>query len=99
MPISTGLKAALYLALQQAKITQSKLAARLHCDEQEVTRLLDPWRTANLSRLESALKVLGYQLVLEMQAMIIPPCSVPLGGEGKRDIESASPYAALEPTR
>jgi hypothetical protein len=45
------------------------------------------------------LKVLGYQLVLEMQAMIIPPCSVPLGGEGKRDIVSASPHAALEPTR
>ena len=85
LPISTGLKAALYLALQQAKITQSELAAHLHCDEQEVTRLLDPRRTANLSRLELALKALGYQLVLEMQAMIIPPCSVPLGGEGKRD--------------
>lgn len=99
LPISTGLKAALHLALQQAKITQSELAAHLHCDEQEVTRLLDPRRTANLSRLESALKALGYQLVLEMQAMIIPPCSVPLGGEGKRDIVSASPYAALEPTR
>jgi antitoxin HicB len=76
LSISTGLKAALYLALQQAKITQSELAAHLHCDEQEVTRLLDPRRTANLSRLESALKALGYQLVLEMQAMIIPPCSV-----------------------
>ena len=99
LPISTGLKAALYLALQQAKITQSELAAHLHCDEQEVTRLLDPRRTANLSRLESALKALGYQLVLEMQAMIISPCSVPSGGEGKRDIVSASPYAALEPTR
>jgi antitoxin HicB len=89
LPISTGLKAALYLALQQAKITQSELAAHLHCDEHEVTRLLDPRRTANLSRLESALKALGYQLVLEMQAMIIPPCSVPLGGERKRDIVSA----------
>jgi antitoxin HicB len=99
LSVSTAAKAALYLALQQAKITQSELAAHLHCDEQEVTRLLDPRRTANLSRLESALKALGFQLVLEMQAMIIPPCSVPLGGEGKRDIVSASSYAALEPTR
>jgi antitoxin HicB len=99
LPISTGLKAALYLALQHAKITQSELAAHLHCNEQEVTRLLDPRRTANLSRLESALKVLGYQLVLEMQAMGIPPCSVPSGGQGKRDSMAASPHAALEPTR
>jgi antitoxin HicB len=99
LPISTGLKAALYLALQQAQIAQSELAAHLHCDEQEVTRLLDPRRTANLSRLESALKASGYQLVLELQAMSRPPCSGPLGGGRKRDIASASPYAALEPTR
>jgi hypothetical protein len=99
LPISTGLKAALYLALQQAKITQSELAAHLHCDEQEVTRLLDPRRTANLSRLELALKALGYQLVLEMQAMIIPPCSVPSGEQGKHDGMAASPHAVLEPTR
>jgi antitoxin HicB len=99
LPVLTAAKAALYLALQQAKITQSELAAHLHCDEQEIARLLDPRRTANLSRLESALKALGYQLVLEMQAMIIPPCSVPLGGEGRGDIVSASPHAVLEPTR
>jgi antitoxin HicB len=99
LPLSTGLKAALYLALQQTKITPSELAAHLHCDEQEVPRLLDPRRTANLSRLESALKTLGYQLVLEMQAMIIPPCSVPVGEQGKHDSMAASPHAALEPTR
>jgi antitoxin HicB len=99
LPVLTAAKAALYLALQQAKITQSELAAHLHCDEQEVTRLLDPRRTANLSRLESALKVLGYQLVLKMQAMGIPLSSVPSGGQGKRDNMAASPHAALEPTR
>jgi antitoxin HicB len=98
LPISTGLKAALYLALQQAKITQSELAAHLHCDEQEIARLLDPRRTANLSRLELALKALGYQLVLEMQAMIIPPCSMPSGEQGKHDSMAASPHAVLEPT-
>jgi antitoxin HicB len=99
LPISAGLKAALYLALQEAKITLSELAAHLHCDEQEIARLLDPRRTADLLRLELALKALGYQLVLEMQAMTIPPYSVPLGGDGKRDTASASSYAALEPTR
>jgi transcriptional regulator with XRE-family HTH domain len=76
LPISTGLKTALYLVLQQAKITQSELAARLHCDEQEVTRLLDARRTVNLSRLELALRALGYQLVLQMQSSFTPQSSI-----------------------
>jgi hypothetical protein len=59
LSVSTAAEAALYLTLQQAKITQSELAAHLHSDEQEVTRLLDPRRTVNLSRLESALKAFG----------------------------------------
>jgi transcriptional regulator with XRE-family HTH domain len=99
LPVSTAAKAALYLALQQAKITQSELAERLHCDEQEVTRLLDPRRVANLSRLESALGALGYQLVLGIQATVMPPSSVPLIGQGKRHIAAVSAHVAPEPTR
>jgi antitoxin HicB len=99
LPVSTAAKAALYLALQQVKMTQSELAERLRCDEQEVSHMLDPRRTTNMSRLESALKALGYQVVLEMQAIIIPPCSMPSDGERERGIVSASPHAALEPTR
>jgi antitoxin HicB len=82
LPIATGLKAALYLALEQPKVSQSELAAYLDCDEQEVSRLLDPRRTANVSRLEAALRVLGYQLVLGMQPIIIPPCSGPAMSAG-----------------
>jgi antitoxin HicB len=99
LPVSTAAKAALHLALQQARITHSELAERLHCDEQEVTHLLDPRRMANLSRVESALGALGYQLVLGMQAMVIPPCSMPLGREGKHDIVTTSPHTPLERTR
>ena len=73
LPVSTAAKAALHLALQQARIAHSELAERLHCDEQEVTHLLNPRRMASLSRVESALGALGYQLVLGMQAKIIPP--------------------------
>jgi len=94
LPVSTAAKAALYLALQQAKITPSELATHLHCDEQDVTRLLDPRRTANVSRLESALKALGDQCVLQMQAMIIPPYSRPSDGEGKHSTVSASLHAS-----
>jgi antitoxin HicB len=63
-------KAALYLALCQAGIAQVELASRLHCDEKEVCRLLDPRHASKLSRLESALAALGQQLVVGMQATV-----------------------------
>ena len=70
IPLSAQMaaKAALYLALHQAGITQVELAVRLHCDEKEVRRLLDPRHASKLSRVESALAVLGHQLVVGMQA-------------------------------
>jgi antitoxin HicB len=86
LPVSTAAKAALYLALQQAKITQSELAERLRCDAQEVSHLLDPRRTANISRLESALGGLGYQLILGLQILVPPSASGPSTGEGKHDV-------------
>jgi len=69
IPLSAHMaaKAALYLALGQAGITQVELASRLHCDEKEVRRLLDPRHASKLSRLESALAALGHQLVVGRQ--------------------------------
>ena len=54
-------------ALRQAHLTQVELAARLHCDEKEVRRLLDPRHASKLARLEAALAVLGRQLVIGVQ--------------------------------
>lgn len=70
IPLSAQMaaKAALYLALCQAGITQVELASRLQCDEKEVRRLLDPRHASKLSRLEVALAALGQQLVVGMQA-------------------------------
>ena len=48
-------------------MTQVELAARLHCDEKEVRRLLDPRHASKMSRLESALAALGQQLVVSVQ--------------------------------
>lgn len=72
IPLSAQMaaKAALYLALSQAGITQVELAARLQCDEKEVRRLLDPRHASKLPRLESALAVLGQRLVVGMQATV-----------------------------
>jgi antitoxin HicB len=94
LPVATAAKAALYLALQQAKITERELAERLCCDEQEVSHLLDPRRTANISRLESALGALGYQLALGLQILVPPSSSGPSSAEGKHDVVVTSSRTA-----
>jgi antitoxin HicB len=86
LPVSTAAKSALYLAMQQGKATERELAERLRCDEQEVSHLLDPRRTANISRLESALGALGYQFVLGIQSLVPSSASGPSTGEGKHDV-------------
>jgi antitoxin HicB len=68
LPAQTAAKAALYLAIRQANITKVELAERLHCDEKEVRRLLDPRHASKLSRLESALAALGQHLVIGVTA-------------------------------
>lgn len=68
VPTQMAAKAALYLALHEAKITKLELAARLGCDEKEVRRLLDPRHPSKLPRLQRALAQLGKRLVVEMQA-------------------------------
>ena len=61
-------KAALYIALREARISKVDLALRLGCDEKEVRRLLDPRHPSKLPRLQQALELLGKRLVVEMQA-------------------------------
>jgi antitoxin HicB len=67
VPAHTAAKAALYIALQQTQLTQVELAARLHCDEKEVRRLLDPRHASKLSRMAAALSLLGRHLVIGVQ--------------------------------
>jgi len=61
-------KAALYIALQEARMTKAGLAKRLGCDEKEVRRLLDPRHPSKLPRLESALAAIGRRLIVGFQA-------------------------------
>ena len=63
----TAAKAALYIALQEAQITQAELAKRLQCEEKIVRRLLDPRHPSKLPRIESALAALGHRLVVSLQ--------------------------------
>lgn len=68
LPAQTAAKAALYVALQEAKITKAELAKRLRCDEKEVRRLLDPRHPSKLPRIESALAAVGQRLVVGLQS-------------------------------
>ena len=60
-------KAALYLAMKTANISQAELAQWLGWNEQEVWRLLDPRHASKLSRIEAALAALGLKLVVEVR--------------------------------
>lgn len=66
VPALTAAKTALYLALGEARITKSELAARLHCDEKEVRRLLDPTHFSKLPRIQSALAALGKSIAVRL---------------------------------
>lgn len=70
VPAQTAAKAALYVAVREAGISKMELARRLHCDEKEVRRLLDPRHSSKLSRLESAIAAVGQKLVVGLQAAV-----------------------------
>ena len=59
-------KAALYLAMRDAGMTNTQLAQRLSCHEREVRRMLDPRHPTKLPRIQEALGALGKRLLLSM---------------------------------
>jgi len=66
LPAPTAAKAALYLAMREARIRNTELARRLDCDEKEVRRMLDPRHPTKLPRIQQALEALGKRLVVSM---------------------------------
>ncbi len=67
VPAPTAAKAALYLAMREAKIKNTELARRLRCDEKEVRRMLDPRHPTKLPRIQQALEALGKRLVVSVE--------------------------------
>ena len=67
VPAPTAAKAALYLAMREARIKNTELARRLGCDEKEVRRMLDPRHPTKLPRIQQALEALGKRLVVSME--------------------------------
>jgi antitoxin HicB len=67
VPASMAAKAALYLAMGEARLTNVALARKLGCDEKEVRRMLDPRHATKLPRIKEALDALGKRLVLSVE--------------------------------
>ena len=65
VPLSTSLKAALYLAMRDDNISKSELARRIGVDEKEVRRMLDPRYPSKTPALERALSSLGRYVIAE----------------------------------
>jgi antitoxin HicB len=66
VPPSMALKAAVYLAVREAGISNSELAGRLNLDEKEARRILDPHHPTKLPRIEAALAALGRHVRMEL---------------------------------
>jgi len=58
-PITTALKAAVYLAMREQHISKSELARRMRVHEKEARRMLDPRHPTRVPTLERALAALG----------------------------------------
>jgi antitoxin HicB len=58
-PITTALKAAVYISMREQGISKSELARRMRVHEKEARRMLDPHQQTKVPTLERALAVLG----------------------------------------
>jgi antitoxin HicB len=66
-PAETAAKAALYVAMKEAGVTNVQMAKQLGVDEKEVRRLLDPHYGSKLPRIAEAIKLLGKRLVIGLE--------------------------------
>ena len=67
VPAPMAAKAALYLAMGEAGMSNVQLARKLGCDEKEVRRMLDPKHPTKLPRIKEALEVFGKRLVVSVE--------------------------------
>jgi antitoxin HicB len=66
-PVTTALKAAVYLAMGDQGISKSELARRMGVNEKEARRLLDPRHPTKVPTLERALGALGRRAEIEVR--------------------------------
>ena len=69
-PVDTAAKAALTIAFRASGLTRVELANRLGVHDRVVRRMLDPHHGTSVNRINDALRVLGKQVVIEMQEAV-----------------------------
>ena len=67
LPAPMAAKAALYLAIKDAGLSNLQLARKLGLDEKEIRRLLDPRHATRLSRIQDVLARLGKRLTISLE--------------------------------
>ena len=67
VPPLMAAKAALYLAMREAKMSNVKLAKQIGCDEKDVRRMLDPRHRSRIGALQAALAALGKKIVVAVE--------------------------------
>lgn len=65
-PVTTALKAAVYIAMREQNLSKSELARRMNVDEKEARRMLDPKYPTKVPTLERALAALGRRADIEV---------------------------------
>lgn len=65
-PVTTALKAAIFIALREQSVSKSELARRMNVNEKETRRMLDPKHPTKVPTLERALAVLGRRAEIEV---------------------------------
>ena len=66
-PITTALKAAVYISMRAQGISKSELARRMRVHEKEARRMLDPQQQTKVPTLERALAVLGRRAAIAVR--------------------------------
>lgn len=65
-PITTALKAAVYVSMGEQQVSKSELARRMRVHEKEARRMLDPKHPTKVPTLERALAALGKRAEIEV---------------------------------
>ena len=69
LPATLAAKTALYLTVRAKKLTNTRLASTLQCDEKEIRRLLDPHFNSKIPRIEQVLHQLGQKLEIGLSPL------------------------------
>lgn len=64
LPAQLAAKATVYVTWKDANISKVELAGRLHRDEKDVRRILDPDHGTKLEQMDEAVRAMGGQLVI-----------------------------------